>query len=66
MAQHKLAIAAPGTGIDGVAASADATSLSGAEMWVIIGANATRTQVIEHLRNALAYAQASKNAFPFA
>lgn len=66
MAQHKLAIAAPGTGIEGVVASSDATSLSGAEMWVIIGANATRTQVIEHLRNALSYALSSRRDFPFA
>lgn len=66
MAQHKLAIAAPGTGIEGVAATSDATSLSGAEMWVIIGASATRTQVVEHLRNMLAYATSSRRDFPFA
>lgn len=66
MAQHKLVKAANGTGIEGVAASSDATSLSSAEMWVIVGASATRESAIANLKDILYHMQASKNAFPFA
>ncbi len=66
MAQHKLVKAANGTGIEGVAASSDATSLSSAECWFIIGANATRDTAIANLRDILAYMTATRNSFPFA
>ena len=66
MAQHKLAKAANGTGIDGVAATTDATALSGAEMWVIIGASATRESAIANLKDVLYYMEGSTHAFPFA
>lgn len=66
MAQHKLAKAATGTGIEGVAASTDATSLSGASGWYIIGASETRESAIANLKDILYYMQASKNPFPYA
>jgi hypothetical protein len=66
MAQHKLAKAANGTGVEGVAATSDATSLSGAECWFIIGASATRESAIANLKDILYYMQSTRNSFPFA
>lgn len=66
MAQHKLVKAAVGTGIEGVAASSDATSLSGASLWVIIASTATRDDAIANLKDVLYYMESTRNSFPFA
>lgn len=64
MAQHKWAKAADGTGIDGVVASSDATSLSGAKMWVIVANGATRDETLANLRDIEAKILATSTAFP--
>lgn len=66
MAQHKLVKAANGTGIDGVVASSDATSITTDQLWVIVSSTADRTQCIANLKDILYFMEASKNAFPFA
>jgi hypothetical protein len=66
MAQHKLVKAANGTGIDGVAASTDATSITTDELWVIVSATATRESAIANLKDILYYMEGSTHAFPFA
>lgn len=52
MAQSKLVIATLGLHPDAFSTSADATSLSGASMWVIFGAGLTRDQAAQLLEDA--------------
>lgn len=66
MAQHKLVKAAGGTGIEGVAASTDATDITTDDMWVIIAASMTREETIANLKDILYYMESTTNSYPFA
>jgi hypothetical protein len=66
VAQHKWAKAALGTGIDGVAGTSDATSLSGAQCWVILASGVTRDQAAEMLLDVRNKILATSTTFPAA
>jgi len=66
MAQAKLVKAANGTGIGGVVGSADATSITTDQLWLIVASGAAKDTVIANLKDMLYFLEASNATWPIA